>query len=125
MVATSDLPQGGGHPFYERLNQILGAAGFDAFVEELCAPFYARMGRPLSHPLGDRQRHVVQPPRTLMRLRHLAQGRLGHPASVSSGRTNPSGHSQRPRRGAALFRRLLSGSFIRVYGRGHSLSSAF
>ena len=23
------LPQGGGHPFYERLNQILKAAGFD------------------------------------------------------------------------------------------------
>ena len=38
-VATSDLPRGGGHPFYERLNQILGAAGFDAFVEKLCAPF--------------------------------------------------------------------------------------
>ena len=49
-VATSDLPQGGGHPFYERLNQILGAAGFDAFVEKLCAPFYARMGRPSLAP---------------------------------------------------------------------------
>ena len=43
-VATADLPQGGGHPFYERLNEILGAAGFDAFVEQLCAPFYARDG---------------------------------------------------------------------------------
>ena len=32
-VATADLPQGSGHPFYERLNQILNAAGFDAFVE--------------------------------------------------------------------------------------------
>ena len=49
-VATSDLPQGGGHPFYERLNQILNAAGFDAFVEQLCAPFYARMGRPSLAP---------------------------------------------------------------------------
>ena len=36
----------------------------------------------------------MQPPRTLMRYGHLAQGRLGHPASVLSGRTNPSGHSQ-------------------------------
>ena len=45
-VGTADLPQGGGHPFYERLSQILNAAGFDAFVEKLCAPFYARMGRP-------------------------------------------------------------------------------
>ena len=49
-VATADLPQGGGHPFYERLNQILNAAGFDAFVEQLCAPFYARMGRPSLAP---------------------------------------------------------------------------
>ena len=49
-VATADLPQGGGHPFYERLNKILGAAGFDAFVEKLCAPFYARMGRPSLAP---------------------------------------------------------------------------
>ena len=31
-VATADLPQGAGHPFYERLNQVLNAAGFDAFV---------------------------------------------------------------------------------------------
>ena len=45
-VATADLPQGGGHPFYEPLNEILGAAGFDAFVEKLRTPFYARMGRP-------------------------------------------------------------------------------
>ena len=49
-VATADLPQGGGLPFYERLNQILNAAGFDAFVEQLCAPFYARMGRPSLAP---------------------------------------------------------------------------
>ena len=49
-VATADLPQGGGHPFYERLNQILNAAGFDAFVEQLCAPFYARIGRPSLAP---------------------------------------------------------------------------
>ena len=48
-VATADLPQGGGHPFYERLNEILGAAGFDAFVEEavravLCADGAAESG---------------------------------------------------------------------------------
>ncbi len=49
-VATSDLPQGRGHPFYTRLNEILNAAGFDTFVEELCAPFYARMGRPSLAP---------------------------------------------------------------------------
>ena len=49
-VATADLPQGGGHPFYERLNQILSTSGFDAFVENLCAGFYARMGRPSLAP---------------------------------------------------------------------------
>ena len=49
-VATADLPQGGEHPFYERLNQILRAAGFDALVEKLCAPFYSRMGRPSLAP---------------------------------------------------------------------------
>ena len=26
-VATPGLPQGAGHPFYERLNEVLGAAG--------------------------------------------------------------------------------------------------
>ena len=49
-VATADLPQSAGHPFYERLNRILEAAGFDAFVEGLCAPFYAVMGRPSLAP---------------------------------------------------------------------------
>ena len=49
-VATADLPQSAGHPFYERLNRILEAAGFDAFVEGLCAPFYAVMGRPSPAP---------------------------------------------------------------------------
>ena len=43
--ATADLPQSAGHPFYARLNQILSATGFDAFVEGLCARFYATMGR--------------------------------------------------------------------------------
>ena len=43
-VSTADLPRGGGHPFFERLNRILDAAGFDAFVEGLCTPFYPRKG---------------------------------------------------------------------------------
>ena len=40
-VAPDDLPRSAGHPFYERLNRVLSAAGFDAFVEDLCAKFYA------------------------------------------------------------------------------------
>ena len=54
-LATADLPQGGGHPFYERLNEILWAACFDAFVEKLCAPFYARMGRPSLAAAAERR----------------------------------------------------------------------
>ena len=34
-VTTAELPTSVGHPFYERLNQVLEAAGFDAFVEGL------------------------------------------------------------------------------------------
>ncbi len=50
-VSAADLPRGGGHPFYERLNRILEAAGFDAFVEGLCAQFYAaKTGRPSLAP---------------------------------------------------------------------------
>jgi transposase len=46
-IATSDLPTTAAHPFYDRLNQILDDAGFDAHVEALCARFYApTMGRP-------------------------------------------------------------------------------
>ena len=40
-----------GHPFYELLNRVLGEAGFDAFVEEQCAKFYADgVGRPSLAP---------------------------------------------------------------------------
>ena len=46
-VASQDLPRSAAHPFYEKLNRILAASGFDAHVEKLCAPFYAEtMGRP-------------------------------------------------------------------------------
>jgi transposase len=50
-VASTDLPQSAGHPFYERLNRVLDDAGFDAFVETQCAPFYADgVGRPSLAP---------------------------------------------------------------------------
>jgi len=50
-VATADLPRLAGHPFYERLNELLEEAGFDAFVEERCRKFYApRRGRPRLAP---------------------------------------------------------------------------
>ena len=38
-------------PYFERLNRVLADSGFDAFVEELCAAFYAdRLGRPSLRP---------------------------------------------------------------------------
>ena len=50
-VATDALPTSPGHPFYERLNQLLAAAGFDALCEDLCQKFYAeKMGRPSIAP---------------------------------------------------------------------------
>ena len=50
-VDTADLPTSDGHPYFERLNRVLADSGFDAFVEELCAAFYAdRLGRPSLRP---------------------------------------------------------------------------
>jgi transposase len=50
-IATRDLPQSGGHPFYVQVNKILEAAGFDRFVEGRCRGFYAdKMGRPSLPP---------------------------------------------------------------------------
>ena len=46
-MAYTDMAVGPGHPFYVRLNEILDGEGFDAFVEKLCARFYAeKLGRP-------------------------------------------------------------------------------
>ena len=50
-VAGADLPRSAGRPFYERLNRVVDEAGFDAFVEEQCAKFYADgVGRPSLPP---------------------------------------------------------------------------
>ena len=46
-IAHTELACAPGHPFYEKLNQLLEAEGFDEFVESRCAKFYAaRYGRP-------------------------------------------------------------------------------
>jgi len=53
-VATTELPRSPGHVFYEKPNDLLEKAGFDAFVEKLCAPYYARgVGRPSIPPGVD------------------------------------------------------------------------
>jgi transposase len=45
-IPTAHIAQSPGHPFYVKLNEVLSAAGFDTFVEELCAPYYKEGGRP-------------------------------------------------------------------------------
>ena len=50
MVPTSALPRSPGHPFYVALNHLLTEAGFDTYVEDLCAPLYKESGRPSIPP---------------------------------------------------------------------------
>ena len=58
-VATTELPKSPGHPFYCRLNQLLAEAGFDAWLEALCRPYYAEQkGRP-SIPPGTYFRMIL------------------------------------------------------------------
>ena len=50
-VATTELPRSPGHPFYQKLNQLLAEDGFDAWLEQLCAPAYHQsLGRPSIPP---------------------------------------------------------------------------
>lgn len=51
LVSWSEMPRSPGHAFYDRLQAELVAAGFDGFVEGLCAAQYAeRRGRPSLPP---------------------------------------------------------------------------
>ena len=45
-VAADAVAKAPGHVFYDRLNDLLREAGFDQFVEDLVAPYYADGGRP-------------------------------------------------------------------------------
>lgn len=50
-IAQTELASAPGHPFYQRLNELLEAEGFDEFVEGRCAKFYAaKYGRPSLTP---------------------------------------------------------------------------
>jgi transposase len=49
-IAHSDLAPRGGHPFYTRLNRLLDEDGFDAWLEQECAPYFAAGGRPSIPP---------------------------------------------------------------------------
>lgn len=43
-IAADRLPKSGGHPFYAKLNELLAEAGFDAWIEKRCKPYYAADG---------------------------------------------------------------------------------
>src|SRR5665647_1552826 len=49
-IPTAKLATGPGHPFYTKLNEVLAGAGFDEWVEKLCAPYYKEGGRPSIAP---------------------------------------------------------------------------
>ena len=50
-IEPSALAKAPGHPFYEKLTEILEANDFDAFVAERCSKFYAKtLGRPSLAP---------------------------------------------------------------------------
>src|SRR5712692_3279566 len=53
LIPHTELAVAPGHPFYERLNELLEGEQFDQLVEGLCARFYhATMGRPSLMPGG-------------------------------------------------------------------------
>src|SRR3989454_6552738 len=50
-ITHTELASAPGHPFYQRLNELLEAERFDEFVEKQCARFYAaKYGRPSLTP---------------------------------------------------------------------------
>ena len=60
VVTWAEMPRSPGHVFYDRLQNVLSEAGFDAFVEETCKPFYApRMGAPSLPPGRYFRMHMV------------------------------------------------------------------
>ena len=60
IVGWAELPRSPGHAFYDRLQAVLIAAGFDGFAEVQCAPYYARKrGRPSLPPGRYFRMHLV------------------------------------------------------------------
>jgi len=60
MATWAEMPRSPGHAFYDRLQDLLRDAGFDAFVEDVCKPFYApRMGAPSLPPGRYFRMHMI------------------------------------------------------------------
>jgi transposase len=60
MATWAEMPRSPGHAFYDRLQELLQEARFDAFVEEVCKPYYApRMGAPSLPPGRYFRMHMI------------------------------------------------------------------
>jgi transposase len=60
MVTWREMPRSPGHAFYDRLQGVLIEAGFDAFAEATCEPYYAsKMGAPSIPPGRYFRMHMV------------------------------------------------------------------
>ena len=60
VVTWPEAPRSPAHTFYDRLQELLQEAGFDAFVEEVCKPYYAlRMGAPSLPPGRYFRMHMI------------------------------------------------------------------
>ena len=60
IVTWAEMPRSPGHVFYDRLQEVLLAGGFDPFVEKACQPYYARkMGAPSVPPGRYFRMHMV------------------------------------------------------------------
>lgn len=49
-IPVQDIVRTEGHPFYQKLSEVLKKYGFDRFVEHRCAKFYKKGGRPSIPP---------------------------------------------------------------------------
>ena len=60
VVSWDEMPRSPGHVFYDRLQEVLIAGGFDRFVETACQPYYApKMGAPSVPPGRYFRMHMV------------------------------------------------------------------
>jgi transposase len=60
VVTWREMPRSPGHVFYDRLQAVLIDAGFDAFAETACKPYYAaKMGAPSIPPGRYFRMHMV------------------------------------------------------------------
>jgi transposase len=60
VVTWREMPRSPGHIFYDRLQRVLIDAGFDAFAETTCKPYYAaKMGAPSIPPGRYFRMHMV------------------------------------------------------------------